>query len=163
MNWDAIGAMGELLGALVVVVTLAYLAVQVRHAKAATADQSRLYRATAAREIILETCRDDALRMLQIKSWDMEPYYESLAEKLSVTIEEASKLDWGNAYYFWMWWGQWASTTESSDMKEIEHVVAVLGGLPAMREHWETSPVSRPVLDTDFVKFVDELYSKASR
>jgi hypothetical protein len=30
MNWDAIGAVGELLGALVVVVTLGYLAIQIR-------------------------------------------------------------------------------------------------------------------------------------
>ena len=83
MNCDAIGAMGELLGALVVAGPLAYLAVQARHAKTATADQSRLYRATAAREVILETCRDDDLRMLQIKAWDMEPYYESLAKNMA--------------------------------------------------------------------------------
>ena len=30
MNWDAIGAVGEMIGALAVVVTLAYLALQVR-------------------------------------------------------------------------------------------------------------------------------------
>ncbi len=38
MNWDAIGAVGELLGALVVVVTLGYLAIQVRQN---TAQQKR--------------------------------------------------------------------------------------------------------------------------
>jgi hypothetical protein len=30
MNWDALGAMGELFGALAVVLTLGYLAVQIR-------------------------------------------------------------------------------------------------------------------------------------
>ena len=55
MNWEAIGAVGEVLGAIAVVITLGYLAVQVRHAKAATADQSRIYRATAVREMALET------------------------------------------------------------------------------------------------------------
>ena len=54
MNWEAIGAVGELLGAAAVVFTLGYLAVQVRHAKTATADQSRLYRANAVQELILE-------------------------------------------------------------------------------------------------------------
>ena len=38
MNWDAIGAIGEVLGALVVVVTLVYLAVQIRQN---TAQQKR--------------------------------------------------------------------------------------------------------------------------
>lgn len=33
MNWDAIGAVGEVLGAVAVIATLAYLAVQVRHLK----------------------------------------------------------------------------------------------------------------------------------
>ena len=36
MDWEAIGAIGEVAGAFGVVVTLAFLAVQVRHSKAAT-------------------------------------------------------------------------------------------------------------------------------
>ena len=163
MNWDAIGAIGEVLGAAAVVVTLGYLAVQVRHAKAATADQSRIYRATAVREIILETCRDDALRMLQTKSWGVEPYYEALADELGLTLEEATKLDWGNGYYFWMWWGQYASTTEIRDKKELEHIVANLGGTPGMRAHWENSPLSRPLLDADYVAFVDAVLARAAK
>jgi len=33
MNWDAVGAIGEIIGAIAVVVTLVYLATQVRHAR----------------------------------------------------------------------------------------------------------------------------------
>ncbi len=33
MNWDAIGAIGEILGALAVIATLAYLATQVKSMK----------------------------------------------------------------------------------------------------------------------------------
>ena len=33
MNWDAIGAIGELVGALAVVLTLAYLALEVRRSR----------------------------------------------------------------------------------------------------------------------------------
>lgn len=36
MNWDALGAIGEIVGAMAVVVTLIYLAVQVRHSAVAT-------------------------------------------------------------------------------------------------------------------------------
>ena len=35
MNWDALGAIGELIGAIAVVITLAYLAVQVRQSNSA--------------------------------------------------------------------------------------------------------------------------------
>ena len=44
MNWEAIGAIGEIVGALAVVLTLGYLANQVRHAKEAAADTNRLER-----------------------------------------------------------------------------------------------------------------------
>ena len=160
MNWEAIGAVGELLGAAAVVVTLGYLAVQIKHAKAATADQSRIYRATAIREITLETCRDERLRMLQTASWGLEPYYREMAEEKGISIEDATKLDWGNGYYFWMWWGQYASTTEAKDRKELENVIAALGSTPGMREHWENSPLSKPLLEPDYIEFVDSILSK---
>ena len=34
MNWEAIGAVGESLGSIAVFVTLGYLAIQIRHARA---------------------------------------------------------------------------------------------------------------------------------
>jgi hypothetical protein len=160
MNWDAIGAIGDFVGAMAVVTTLIYLAIQVRHAKMATADQSRIYRATAVREIIIETSRNEALRMAQIKDWGMEPYYQEMAKRLGTTMEEASMLDWGNNYYFWIWWGQYSSTTEKRDRKELEYVIENLGGTLGTRLHWKKSPISRPLLDEGFVKFVDKILAK---
>ena len=49
MDWEAISAIGEILGAAAVVLTLGYVAIQVRHAKNATADQNRLERARGVR------------------------------------------------------------------------------------------------------------------
>ena len=45
MNWEAIGALGETLGAILVLATLVYLANQVRYAKNAAADANRIARA----------------------------------------------------------------------------------------------------------------------
>jgi hypothetical protein len=39
MNWEAIGAIGETVGALAVILTLIYLAFQIRYSKNATLDQ----------------------------------------------------------------------------------------------------------------------------
>ena len=41
MDWNAIGAIGEILGAVAVVATLGYLAVQTRHSVAATQANTR--------------------------------------------------------------------------------------------------------------------------
>ena len=51
MNIQDYGALGEIIGAFAIVVTLAYLAIQIRYAKIAVTDQSRWNRATALREI----------------------------------------------------------------------------------------------------------------
>ena len=64
MNWDAIGAVGEILGALAVVVTLIYLARQ-------TKENSRAVKASSAREVTLaesqwhgELARDPELKRI---------------------------------------------------------------------------------------------------
>ena len=62
MNWDAIGAVGEILGAFAVVATLVYLASQVRYEKTAAADANRLERAAGVRDLLLEMTRNDKLR-----------------------------------------------------------------------------------------------------
>ena len=157
MNWDAIGATGEVLGALVVVFTLVYLSIQVRLARKATTDQSRIYRATAVREMILECCSNDALRMGQTRNWGLEPYYQELAEKTGVDIKEATRVDWGNGYYFWMWWGQNSSTHYDEYLSELEHVIAALCEAPGMRSSWEKSPLIRPLIDEDFAIFLDNI------
>jgi hypothetical protein len=162
MNWEAISSIGEIVGALAVVVTLGYLAVQVKHAKSATADNSRLIRANAVRDMCLEMCRNDALRMTQTKNWGLGAYYEELAERLGDSVEEATRVDWANCYYFWMYWGQYSSTTESRDLNELEHVISGLCSNPGMKLSWETSPLNRPLLQEDFVDFVDGIVAKQS-
>jgi hypothetical protein len=92
----------------------------------------------------------------------MEPYSQKMAERLGTTMEEASMFTWGNNYYFWIWWGQYASTIEKRDRKELEHIIEIVGGTPGMRLHWEESPISRPLLDEDFVNFVDQILAKES-
>jgi len=51
MNWDAAGALGEIVGALAVVISLAYLAIQVRQNTAAIAAQAAHEALAAVREL----------------------------------------------------------------------------------------------------------------
>ena len=81
MNWDAIGAMGEIVGALAVVATLTYLATQVRYAKQATADQNRLVRASGVREMALAAIQNDELRDSLDSNWQMNDIHEQLARE----------------------------------------------------------------------------------
>jgi hypothetical protein len=54
VNWEAIGAVGEILGALVVVATLVYLAAQVRESRRATAADIYQSRATSRADAELQ-------------------------------------------------------------------------------------------------------------
>ena len=47
MNWDALGAIGEIIGAIAVVITLGFLAIQIRYSTRSMDESNRLQRATA--------------------------------------------------------------------------------------------------------------------
>lgn len=47
MNWDALGAIGEIIGAIAVVITLVFLAIQVRYSTRSMDESNRLQRAAA--------------------------------------------------------------------------------------------------------------------
>ena len=49
MNWEAISAISEVGGVLAVIVTLGYLAVQIRYARMAVTDENRLARSEGVR------------------------------------------------------------------------------------------------------------------
>ena len=160
MNWDAIGAIGEILGAAAVVLTLGYVAIQVRHAKNETADQNRLERARGVREMALAMISNPEVAHDQIESFGWEAYYEDLGKAAGITPERALSVDWANAYYFWMYWGQYASTTHKDDLAELAHVIDGLLDTPGMRKTWETSPHTRGLLEPKFVEFVDVILAE---
>jgi hypothetical protein len=163
VNWEAIGAVGEIVGALAVVLTLVYLALQVRTAKRATIDQNTLSRADGVREMILALCQNDDLRMGVVDDLDFRHLYEEIAQSKGVTVEAASMVDWQNCYWFWVHWGQWASTHDDIGEVELQNLIAAFYSLPGMRRSWEKSPLSKPLLDPKFVTFVDSILEKSDR
>jgi len=114
MNWEAIGAIGDFVGALAVIITLAYLAVQVRHAKDAAADTNRLERSKGVRDIMLATALDRNFVETLTKGLKLSDYYEKIGAELSMSLEEAASFDWAMLYWFWLHWGQYASTTKAT-------------------------------------------------
>ena len=67
MNWDAIGAVAELLGGIATIATLAYLAVQIRQATAATRADIRQSMADAQIQYLNSRAIDPFLRGVQHK------------------------------------------------------------------------------------------------
>ena len=72
MNWEAIGAVGEILGAIAVVVTLLYLARQTKASGRATVSASRSASAVAISELDRDIARDPELARIYLKSTQLE-------------------------------------------------------------------------------------------
>ncbi|MFK7864830.1 MAG: hypothetical protein AB8B95_11465 [Pseudohongiellaceae bacterium] len=160
MNWEAIGAIGEILGAMAVVLTLVYLAVQVRYAKDAASDNNRIARASGVREMMLATATHPELRELGLKTYDID-YFQELAKTFDLTLDQAYTLDQQNGYWFWLHWGQFASTTKQNDIDELKNLIQNFYRMPAVMYCWKNSPFHRFLLDPKFVEFVDGLLADA--
>ena len=100
------GAIGEVVGAVAVVATLAYLATQIRYARLAASDTSRENRAQGVRDMMITTINNPAFR----DAWRK------------------------------------ADTGSSSPMAEA----------------WEYDPLTKALLEPDFVTWVDEVLARAA-
>ena len=81
MNWEALGAIGEVVGAIAVVLTLAYLAIQVRQNSNALDQQNKVEKAKTVQDKVEPVMR---YMQLQITS----------SENLKVMYEVLDDPDW---------------------------------------------------------------------
>ena len=155
-----LGNYGEFLGAIVIVVTVAYLAAQVRYAKQATIDQNILSRGRGVQEQMLSVAQNEQLRMNMVDDYELTDFYQALASARGVTIEQASQIDWSNAYWFWVHWAQWKTTHDEKSLAELKHLIGYFYSMPTMLRTWEQSPWGKPLMDEEFVEFVDFVLSE---
>jgi len=119
VNWDAVGAIGEIVGAAVVFVTLVYLAVQVRHARSEARRALSQGRGEAIRDLITLQI-DDRINRLTLKADEAcggaaSAFVEAL-EGLGLTPEEARLVQWNQI----VWWNYYL------------HMIPRVGELPAI-------------------------------
>ena len=94
MNWDAIGAIGQMLGSVAVLVTLAYLAIQTRHARSESERAVSQSRYEAFRDVNAQL-GDERINRLHVKAdaalgGQPAPFVSALMEKAGFTREEAT-------------------------------------------------------------------------
>jgi hypothetical protein len=120
MNWEAIGAVGELLSAVAVLVTLIYLAVQVKNARVEMQQSILQYRDQGLQNLMLEGNRNSTLTSAYVKASKMygaPPVVEAVLDASDLTPEEA------HAYsqYQIAWWFYRAETVRNiSELSESQ-------------------------------------------
>jgi hypothetical protein len=157
MNWEAIGAIGENLGAVLVLVTLIYLANQVRYAKNAAADANRIARAKGVCDLNLAFAQNPALHKANTKANRYQGWYEVLADELGISVEEAERADSISVYWIWLHWSQFAGTNREEDLAELRETVgSFYASSPAIKYAWNHGPFSKPIMGKAFISFVDQ-------
>jgi hypothetical protein len=161
MNWEAIGAVGETLSAILVLVTLVYLATQVRYAKNAAADANRLASARGVCEYQLAVATNDVLIQSITVANGYESWYQKLSEVLGITVEEAMRAEAVSLYWIWLHWGQYCSTNNKEDLAELGKTIGKFyNGSRAIKYTWENGPFAKPLLNKKFAEFVDSHMQK---
>ncbi len=156
MNLQDVAAIGEIVGAVAIIITLAYLAIQVRHAKIAVADQSRQARVAALREIGGRLVDNADARQAFDKVVD--PAWQSMINDLAsawgVSDDEASLVMWSQNDYIWTHWAQFYSHKSEDDERELENIVANWYSIPPMKTIIE-HPTIRMFYDAKFISWID--------
>lgn len=152
MNWDAIGAIAELLGALGVVISLLYLARQIHHANRAAEVSAKLDSTKFITDYLNDLIQNPELAEL---------IHRGRRDNDSLTREEFllfSNCALKAFYYFSAGYFQnQLGTLSDSSYKETLAIVDYWLRGAAVKAWWNTT--GRHMFETDFVAFIDERFA----
>jgi hypothetical protein len=156
------GAVGEILGAIGIVVTLVYLAQQIRYARLASMDATRQNRVSAIREIQYQLVSDPKAGAVWAKltAASMGPANDALAKAYDLTDEEARIAFQIAANWMWTHWAQYHSLKSRADEEELERLVQSFYTAAPM-DLMITLPFVRAHFDPGFWSWLDATLAKA--
>ena len=115
MNWEALGAIAEMLGALAVISTIAYLAMQVRGAREELRHSIEQNSEASNSTLALEMIRNPELRAANLKAIELSgkqlPSEYVLKKMDGLTEDEASLL----GLYYYSFWLSFSDTIDNAE------------------------------------------------
>lgn len=153
MNWDAIGAIGEIVGAAAVVLTLGYLAAQTRQARLAAQETAKFSSLETTRSMVnlYVEGRRSLLEHSDLiaKANALEELTDGERYALSIVLHD---LFYGSAYAFRS--AQMAGSLHGKD-GDVEYFVSLIQGNECAMAEWERMKHSVAKMGPDFVPLVD--------
>lgn len=165
MNWEEVGAIGQVLGSVAVFITLGYLSVQVRHARTDVKRSLRLSRVTNSRELLLLSATNERLaRIIQagmqaVGPGNRTPSMLAFVENAGLSEPDASAL----FYYYMAWWQHRAFTITYIDEMSHEERAEFDGGIRSfyasnLSRLWYENEKSR--LNPNTVRYIDNVLAR---
>jgi hypothetical protein len=162
MNWEAIGAIGEIVGAVAVVLSLVYLGAQIRQNTRQVEEQCRGQRQNSllgARSAFHEW------RSLVIQDSHVAAIWKKGSAGLGqLTEDERVQMDFMLIDFFWAFstiWMQVAEGLADESFWEVAKGNILLYAGPGVREWWSTSP-HRSEYPGEFAQTVDAILARGA-
>ena len=164
MNWDAIGAIGEIIGALAVVTTLLILLIQVRQNNKSMIEANALQKAAAVSK-----------HAESIGIWRSQFVQSRDTMALWLDMRDGKELDQIDLARFDNIWVNFVNTQRSNFVganvvkeeglaaQAARSVAVELASSPTFVESWNITKPWHLLASPEFVKAVDKEFSKASR
>ncbi|MFT7213855.1 MAG: hypothetical protein ACI9XK_004114 [Granulosicoccus sp.] len=152
------GAIAEVVGSVAIIVTLIYLAIQIKFAKLSTIDQNRDRRVTALREIHGRFALNPELRRAHDQSAgeDWKSMLQTLASTWGLSTDEASAVLFSQIDFIWTHWSQYRSMKSTADEKELRNIITVYYASTPMTDIIR-HPTLRALFDSEFIDWVDTI------
>lgn len=148
MNWDAISAVSETIASIAVVISLIYLAIQIRHSNKLAHSQTR----TELRH----------MASIEVQQMVEYPEIQLLYTKEKLDVEEKVKLHYfliGNLRFREFIWRQYQLGL--LDKATFDHyLIPLLGILSTDRAQRWWHNFKSPSYDPEFIRFVDDLLAR---
>ncbi len=149
MNWDAIGAVGEIVGALAVVVSVLYLAIQVRSQVREAQLQAIHEVSDGFREGIAATFLDPALAELFVLGKDDHALLDDVQRVQFIALMQRNYRVWEDAFY-----QRREGRLDEPLWRSMERQYSALLHWPGMQWAWS---IRRDFFTPDFRRYVDDL------
>ena len=151
MNWDAIGAIAEALGALGVIVSLIYLATQLKSNAVASAVEAKL----ATTRFMTDFNRDFIIQPELYEIWD-----RGSRNPKDLTSDELHRFGNLNLNAFWFFAASFyqlqVGKLTSGDLFELEKIMEFWFSRPGVQEWWSRFGCHR--FNPDFVDYIKDKY-----
>jgi hypothetical protein len=150
MNWEAVGAIGQILGVIVVVLSLIYVAAQVRQGNRFAKLQARQRMIEQAQEELYGQMADPSITYASVKP---APLTEDEQAKLSLfLIAFMRQREWE--------WFEYGDGIIDKDVYTAYHdVIPIHLGTPRARKWWKV--LGRFAFNPQFVAEVDEMLARS--
>ena len=153
MDWDAIGAIGELVGAAAVVVTLAYLARQIRQNSLAMKVAAKQEMTKQYGEFADLLLLNDDLLELQSRGRTGESLNEQEAYKYFLLMNKAT---W---YFSSMFYQYKVHELSDQEWSQSQRVIDRYCAMPGFRSYWNEN---REYWSEDFTEYINEVVGSAT-